>query len=95
MALQSAIVNGARIFTRIKVPILSIVAVPPKCETDCTGTNYLERAADAAAQAEDFAALNPNARVVRIPNSSHFIWETNQQEVEREMNRFMAINNSR
>lgn len=95
MALQSAISNGIRIFTRIKVPILSIVAVPPKCETDCTSTNYLQRAADAAVQAEDFAALNPNARVVRIPNASHFIWKTNQQEVEREMKKFLAKNHPR
>ncbi len=95
MALQSAIVNGVRIFTRIEVPVLSIVAVPPKCVTDCTSVNYLQRAADAAEQAEDFAAVNPNAKVVQIPNASHFIWKTNQQEVEREMNKFLAENNPR
>lgn len=89
MALQSAIVNGFRIYTRIKVPILAILAVPPKCTTDCKSANYLERAADAAMQAEDFAAANPNARVVRIPNAGHFIWRTNEQEVEQEINRFL------
>ena len=90
MALQAALMNGFRIYSRIDAPILSIVAVPPKCTTDCGTRSYLNRAADAAIQADDFAKLNPDARVVRLPHAGHFIWKTNPQEVEREMKAFMA-----
>lgn len=89
MALQAAMVNGARIYTSIDLPILSIVAVPPQCQRDCDSEAYRRRAAEAAAQASEFEAANPRARVVRIPMAGHFIWETNQADVEREMNAFL------
>jgi pimeloyl-ACP methyl ester carboxylesterase len=82
-------VNGARIYTSIDVPILSIAAVPPQCQRDCDTEPYRRRAAEAAAQATEFEAANPRARVVRIPMGSHFIWESNPAEVVREMNAFM------
>jgi hypothetical protein len=89
MAIQSAMVNGARIYTSIDVPILSLVAVPPQCERTCDTERCRARAAEAAAQAAEFEAANPRARVVRIPMGSHFIWDSNGQQVEREMNAFM------
>jgi pimeloyl-ACP methyl ester carboxylesterase len=90
MALQSAVMNGFRVYSKINLPILSVVAVPPKCDKDCSSKSYMRRAEDASAQAEDFAKLNPNARVVQIPNAGHFIWKTNGRQVEREMNAFLA-----
>jgi non-heme chloroperoxidase len=88
-AVQSAMVHGARIYTAIDVPILSIVAVPPQCARDCETQAYRRRAAEATAQAAEFEASNPRARVVRIPMANHFIWDSHEAEVEREMNAFM------
>jgi pimeloyl-ACP methyl ester carboxylesterase len=90
IALQAAVMNGLRIYSKINVPILSIVAAPPKCDKECSSKTYLRRSAEASAQAEDFAKLNPHARVVLIPHAGHFIWETNEQQVEREMNAFIT-----
>lgn len=43
-----------------------------------------------AAQADAFEAGNPGARVVRIANADHFIFRSNEAEVLREMNAFLA-----
>ncbi len=90
MALQAAVMNGFRIYTKIDAPILSVVAVPPKCDQDCGSKSYRTRAAEAAIQADDFARVNAHAHVVQIPNAGHFIWETNAREVERAMKAFIA-----
>ncbi len=90
MALQAAVMNGFRLYSKINAPILSIVAVPPKCNQDCGSKIYRTRAAEAAIQAEDFTRLNPKAHVVRLPKAGHFIWKTNDEEVEREMKAFIA-----
>lgn len=89
MAVQTAVVNGSRIYGTIDVPILSIVAVPPECEPECTSDASKVRAAEAAAQADDFAQGNPSATVVRLPYAGHFIWNTNGKDVEREMIAFL------
>ncbi|HEV7658375.1 MAG TPA: alpha/beta hydrolase [Allosphingosinicella sp.] len=88
-SIQSAMVRGARIYTRIDVPILAIAAVPPQCAPDCETPASRRRAAEASAQAAEFEASNPSARVVRIPLANHFIWLSNGAQVEREMNAFM------
>jgi pimeloyl-ACP methyl ester carboxylesterase len=35
------------------------------------------------------AALNPGDKVVKLPYADHFVWRSNPDEVEREMNAFM------
>ncbi|PSJ37911.1 alpha/beta fold hydrolase [Allosphingosinicella deserti] len=90
MALQAAVMNGFRLYSKIDVPILSVVAVPPRCDSDCDGERYRRRVAETATQADDFARVNPHAQVVRLPKAGHFIWETNAQEVEEAMKAFLA-----
>ena len=90
MALQAAVMNGFRLYSKIDAPILSVVAVPPGCEVDCDSERYRRRTAEAATQADDFARVNPHAQVVRLPKAGHFIWETNAQEVEQAMKAFLA-----
>ena len=42
-----------------------------------------------AARAELYEKTAPHARVVRIANASHYIWRSNEAQVEQEMNAFM------
>jgi alpha-beta hydrolase superfamily lysophospholipase len=46
--------------------------------------------ASCSAQADAFAAGVPTARVVRLANADHYIFNSNQAEVMREMNEFLA-----
>jgi len=43
-----------------------------------------------SAQAVAFQADNPSARVVRIPNANHLVYRSNEADVLREMNIFIA-----
>lgn len=46
--------------------------------------------ANVSAQADAFQAGVPSAKVVRIPNADHFIFRSNEAEVIRDMNAFIA-----
>jgi non-heme chloroperoxidase len=43
-----------------------------------------------SAQANAFESGVPSARVVRLPNASHFVFRSNETDVLREMNTFIA-----
>jgi pimeloyl-ACP methyl ester carboxylesterase len=43
-----------------------------------------------SAQADAFQAGIPGSRVVRLPNASHMIFVSNEADVLREMNAFLA-----
>ena len=88
-AVQTAVVRGARIFGPVNVPVLSIVALPAKCDPECNTDAEKARQREDSAQAADFQAANRQATVVRIPFADHFLWLSNGPEVEREMKRFM------
>jgi len=88
-AVQTALVRGAKIYGPVKVPTLSIVALPAQCEPECNTDAEIARQKDNAAQAADFQAANQQAAVIRIPNADHFLWLSNGSEVKREMDRFM------
>jgi pimeloyl-ACP methyl ester carboxylesterase len=87
--IQNAMVASERMYTKIKAPVLSIVALPPKCEPNCQTPRAKARASADAAQAEAFQAANPSARIVRIPYADHFVFRSDPARVEREMNTFL------
>jgi pimeloyl-ACP methyl ester carboxylesterase len=72
-----------------KVPTLAILAMPRACQPNCDKPFMQKIMADDAARADYFEKESPNARVVRLPNASHYIWRSNEADVEREMNAFM------
>jgi pimeloyl-ACP methyl ester carboxylesterase len=43
-----------------------------------------------SAQAKAFESGIPSARVVRLPNANHFVFSSNEADVLREMNAFLA-----
>jgi pimeloyl-ACP methyl ester carboxylesterase len=88
-----AILAGERKYGAIHVPTLAIYALPHDMGSE--NPNH------AAAEAHDIAAMTgpqarafemamPSARVVRLPHASHYVFQSNEDDVIREMNAFIA-----
>jgi pimeloyl-ACP methyl ester carboxylesterase len=92
LAFPNAVLLGERKFTSLSGNILAIFAVPHDFACKPTPDVKAQAEADTAsqtAQAEAFEAGVPSARVVRLRCASHFVWQTHEAEVAREMNTFM------
>jgi non-heme chloroperoxidase len=85
-----AIVTGEQKYTRIPVPILAIYALPhdPGPSANAAETEAMDRKAEA--QAKAFERGMPTARIVRIPHANHYVFVSNEADVLREMNAFIA-----
>lgn len=88
-----AIAAGEEKFGAIHVPILAIYALPH----DVGATNPNRAVAEArdvadmtGPQANAFQTANPAARVVRLPRASHYVYESNEADVLREMRAFIG-----
>jgi pimeloyl-ACP methyl ester carboxylesterase len=90
------IMNGMQKYTKIPVPILAIYAVPHDRGAQAGGDAAARAAQDArdeettGAQAKAFETALPTAKVVRIPHANHFVFRSNEADVLREMNAFIA-----
>jgi pimeloyl-ACP methyl ester carboxylesterase len=88
-----AILMGQQKYTSIKVPVLAICAVPHDL-----GHNEKDPVARSAAEARDLARTTkladtfqrgvPSAHVVRLANASHYIFNSNEADVLREISAF-------
>ena len=91
-----AIQRGVERFEGVKSPVLAIFADPhsfgPAGGQDPSKLAQMvaEDKAHVSEQADAFQAGNPEARVIRIPNADHFIFRSNEADVLREINAFMA-----
>jgi non-heme chloroperoxidase len=90
-----AIKFGEQKYTQIPVPILAVVVCPhnfddlkdkPKIEAAIVA----EDSARCTAQADAFEAGVPTARVVRLRDADHYVFKSNETDVIREMNVFLA-----
>ncbi|HYL65320.1 MAG TPA: alpha/beta hydrolase [Candidatus Methylomirabilis sp.] len=91
---DQAIFEGEQKYTDIRVPILAIFAVPhhfPIFQNDPSARAAAEAldAAYSGAQARAFENGLPSAHVVRIPNAEHWVFQSNEPDVLREMNAFI------
>jgi non-heme chloroperoxidase len=91
VAAARAIMAGERKFTRIPVPVLAIYALPH----DMGAGNPRAAVAEAGdianitgPQARAFEIGVPSARVVRLPHASHYIFQSNESDVIREIAAF-------
>jgi pimeloyl-ACP methyl ester carboxylesterase len=91
-----AMLFGEKKYTRIPVPILAIFAVPHSLD-EFPRDNPKAQASMAAADlgrtsalANAFEAGVPSAHVVRLRNADHFVFRSNEADVSREMNAFLA-----
>jgi pimeloyl-ACP methyl ester carboxylesterase len=88
-AVVDAILANERKYGAVGVPRLVIAAVPHQCAPYC-GTPYT-RIDDAATAAQaDVLASAALTTVVRLPNADHYVWHSNESEVVRAMNAFLA-----
>jgi pimeloyl-ACP methyl ester carboxylesterase len=90
-----AIHFGEQKYTKIPVPILAIVACPHNFDrVNVTPEARAAMVADdrvhCTAQADAFAAGVPSAHVVRFPNSDHYVFNSNEDDVFRAMNNFLG-----
>jgi alpha-beta hydrolase superfamily lysophospholipase len=76
-----AIHAGRQKYTHIPIPILAIYALPLDPKDPPIGTE---------AQAKAFEDGFPSARVVRLPHARHEVFSSNEEDVLREMNAFIA-----
>jgi pimeloyl-ACP methyl ester carboxylesterase len=95
-AASQAILAGEQKYTSIPVPILAIYAVPHDLGS-VIGNDPAARAAFEAydeartgAQAKAFENGIPSAHVVRLPHANHYIFRSNEADVLREINAFIA-----
>lgn len=91
----AAIIDGEQKYTEIKVPLLAIFALPHS--TSQAVRNDPKKLAEYEAEEEKFVGARanlfealPNARVVRLPFASHYVFFTNEADVLREMNAFIG-----
>lgn len=92
----SAVMMGEKEYTDIRGPILAIFSVPhdlgPAFQNDPAARAAAEASdmARTGAQADAFEKGMPYARVVRLPHASHYVFLSNEADVLREMNAFLA-----
>ena len=100
-AIPMAIIAGEQKYTEIHVPVLAIFAVlhnlgpmlnGPMLKDNPTAQAAMKTSdlATTSAQANAFEAGVPSARVVRLPNADHFVFNSNEADVLREMNAFLS-----
>jgi pimeloyl-ACP methyl ester carboxylesterase len=91
-----AITEGAQKYTAIQVPVLAIFA-NPRDPGPYSYNTPAERAATEALQTAGIEAIAkafengvPSARVVRVPHSTHYVFLSNEADVLREIDTFLA-----
>jgi len=90
MEAGDAILLGGQKYTSIhNVPMLAIFAQPPVCEPNCGRADAKAQKIWVSKQVDFVAAINPKARIVRLPYANHLVFQSNAAEVEREMNSFL------
>ena len=89
----TAINLGGKEYTKIPVPVLAIYACPHNFDFEKDPKLRAALVADSrfycSRQADAFAAGVPTARVVRIPNTDHYVFRSNNEQVVQEMNAFL------
>jgi len=87
---------GAQKYTEIHAPVLAIFADPHNFgqlyadDPNARKALVMDDFARTSAQADAFQAGVPGSHVVRLPNASHMIFVSNEADVLREMNAFLA-----
>ena len=92
---EQAVLDGMQKYGSVHGPVLAIFAVPHEM-----GMEYPDPVARATAETKDLAEMteladafqrgNPSARVVRLAHANHYVFLSNESDVLREMNAFIA-----
>ena len=88
-----SLLSGMQKYTSLPVPILAVYAIPqdpsPTADAARRAANEAENR-KAEAQVQAFASALPSARVVRIPHANHYVFTSNEADVTRELDAFVA-----
>jgi pimeloyl-ACP methyl ester carboxylesterase len=93
---EEAIMLGQRKYTKITSPVLAIFADPhdlgPMPEYNAAGRAAMAKlmADHTTTHRSEFEAGVPSAQVVSIPNADHYVFKSNESEVLKEMDKFIA-----
>ena len=90
-----AILEGEQKYTAIHAPVLLIYAAPhsgypPVRDQAMRASAEARDEANADAQAKAFKTAVPQARVVMLPHANHYVFQSNEPDVLREMDAFIA-----
>jgi pimeloyl-ACP methyl ester carboxylesterase len=86
-----AVLAGQQKYTAIKCPVLAFFAIAPLPSP--SSPDYASAQINAtlqAAQIKAFEAGVPSARVVVLPNADHYVFRSNEADVLRDLNDFLA-----
>jgi pimeloyl-ACP methyl ester carboxylesterase len=89
----TAVSLGAMRFSGVRCPVLAIFAVPHDQGLPAGAARDAADAADlkeTGAQADAFQAANPQATVIRIAHANHRVFQSNEPDVLRAMQTFIA-----
>jgi pimeloyl-ACP methyl ester carboxylesterase len=95
-AIPLAIIAGEQKYTEIHVPILAIFADPHdlgqefKKDPAARAAAVAHDLASTTAKAKAFQAGIPSAHVILLPNVNHYVFKSNEADVFRDMNVFLA-----
>jgi non-heme chloroperoxidase len=87
------IMAGTQQYTKIPVPILAIYALPHDpgpAATAAMRTQMEQEDMKGEAQAKAFESGLPTAHVVRIPRANHYVFQSNEADVLREIDAFIG-----
>jgi non-heme chloroperoxidase len=92
--ISAALNFGMQKYTSIPVPALAIYACPHNWDRLPDSPRKTALIADDKARctawADNFRRGVPSARIVMIPNADHYVYLSNEAQVVREMNDFLA-----
>jgi pimeloyl-ACP methyl ester carboxylesterase len=94
-AAVTGIMEGEQKYTEIHAPVLLIYAVPhsgwpPFKDPAMRASAEARDEANANAQAQAFQSAVPQAHVVKLPHANHYVFDSNEADVLREMDAFIA-----
>jgi non-heme chloroperoxidase len=87
---ETAISFGFRQYSKMEAPALVLIAVPPNTKRDDTSASAKADLEEDAAQSAAMKAGMPNAKLVKLNNANHYIFRSNEAEVEQQMNAFIG-----
>jgi len=94
-AAVTGIMEGEQKYTEVHAPVLLIYAVPhsggpPLKDPAMQAAREARDEANTNAQAQAFASAVPQAVVVKLPHANHYVFDSNEADVLREMDAFIA-----
>jgi len=91
----TGIMEGEQRYTEIHAPLLLIYAAPhsggpPVKDPAMRAAAEARDEANTSAQAQAFQTAVPQAKVVKLPHANHYVFDSNEADVLREMDAFIG-----